>query len=148
MGRMRGTGTLLIVDDDGDLTGMLSRIAEGAGLSTLCLFDGKRVVEIAASEQPDIILLDIELPDADGRDILRALKLGPRTFHIPVFVYSGRSSHIDRIAVLELGADDYLEKPFQAQMLIRRILHGLDKARSATNSRLETPSVRDEEESR
>jgi len=67
---------------------------------------------------------------ADGRDVLKSLKTDHRTSHIPVFVHTGRSDHSDRLAAFALGAEDYFEKPFDLGMLVRRILHRIERQRS------------------
>ncbi len=126
---MHTTTTLLVVEDDDQLLRVLCRVAQAAGLSTIALYDGAKVLSVAAEHRPDAIVLDVGLIGADGRDILRALKTDPRTSHIPVFVHTGRSDHADRVAALELGADDYFEKPFDLGMLVRRIQHRVDKLR-------------------
>lgn len=118
---------VLIVDDDGELARLISQLLQAAGLSTLHLSDGDRVLDLAIEQQPALILLDIGLPRADGRDLLRGLKAHARTFHIPVFIHTGRSNHADRLAALELGADDYIEKPFDPTLLARRIVYRIAK---------------------
>jgi len=118
---------VLVVDDDGALLRLLSRLLDANGLTGIHLSDGDRVLEVAIDQQPDLILLDVGLPSADGRDVLRALKAHPDTFRIPVFVHTGRSSQEDRTAAFELGADDYFEKPFDPHMLTRRIAHRIVK---------------------
>jgi DNA-binding response OmpR family regulator len=120
-------GTALIVDDDLELAKLLTRIARNVDLSTIHLSDGHQVVDVAVDQQPDLILLDVGLPHADGRDLLRDLKAHPRTFRIPVFVHTGRTSQVDRLAALGLGADDYFEKPFDPALLIRRIVRRISK---------------------
>ena len=93
---------------------------------------GSAVLEQAASLAPDVIVLDIEFPDADGRDVLSALKRDVRTMNIPVVVWSGRKGHgSDSRISLELGAEDYVEKN-DAQLLLlklERVLLKLDTSR-------------------
>ncbi len=119
----------MIVDDDALLTSALSRAASDAGLATIVVLDSSRMLELCVAERPDLILLDINMPSFDGRDVLKALKNDPRTKDIPVFIHSARTSHHDRISSFELGADEYLEKPFNPNLLFRRVVHALEKAR-------------------
>jgi len=125
---------LLIVDGDAELGRRLCDLANTMGLLAIVFDDGDRVVDLAADQQPDLILLDLALPRADGRDLLRALKAHPRTFHIPVFVQAGVTAPTDRLAILELGADDYFEKPVDPTILVRRIKNRLRKLHSAGES--------------
>jgi CheY-like chemotaxis protein len=82
---------------------------------------GASTVTTAIEQQPDVIVLDLEFPDADGRDVLAQLKADPRTAHIPVVVWSGRTDHgSDSKITLELGAEDYVEKN-DAQLLLRKL---------------------------
>jgi CheY-like chemotaxis protein len=82
------------------------------------------VCQAAADQKPDIIVLDIHFPDADGRDVLSRLKGDPRTAHIPVVVWSGRDPQSDRRIALDLGAEDYVEKRDPSSLLpkIERVL--------------------------
>jgi DNA-binding response OmpR family regulator len=123
---------ILIVDDDEQLQRLLCRRALAVGLSTTALFDGTRVLEVAVEQRPALILLDVGLPGIDGRDVLKALKSEPLTRHIPVFVHTGRSEHSDRIVAFTLGADDYFEKPFDIDMLMRRILRHIERVRASS----------------
>jgi len=122
---------ILIVDDDATLQAMFWRAMRAAGLEAIALIDGSRAFEVAVEEEPALILLDIEMPDADGRDILRDLKRDPRTKRIPVFMYTGMQSPHDRKICLELGAEKYFEKPFELRALMRRIIYRLGKLGSA-----------------
>ncbi len=120
----------MIVDDDALLTSALSRAAGEVGLATVVVLDSSRMLDLCVAEHPDLILLDINMPSFDGRDVLKALKKDPRTKNIPVFIHSARTSHHDRISSFELGADEYIEKPFNANLLFRRVVHAIDKARA------------------
>jgi CheY-like chemotaxis protein len=118
---------ILIVEDDASLQAILWRATRAASLEAIALLEGSRALEVAADEQPDLILLDIEMPGADGRDILRDLKRDPRTKRIPVFMYTGMQSPHDRRLSLELGAEKYFVKPFELGALMRRIVFRLGK---------------------
>lgn len=122
---------ILLADDSTSIQKIVKRVATRYGHEVIEATVGATVLEIAASVTPDVIVLDIEFPDADGRDILSALKADPRTSQIPVVVWSGRKGHeSDSRISLELGAEDYVEKN-DAQLLLRkldRVLLKLDAA--------------------
>lgn len=121
---------LLIVDDDEGLQALLFRAAEAAGYEVVQVFDGEAALRHAAESRPDLILLDVMMPKLDGRDVLRRLKADPATARIPVIVCSARGEQSDRLVGLELGAHEYLDKPFRLDMLLRRIEYLLWKTRA------------------
>lgn len=126
---MRHPYRVLIVDDDALLLSAMARAAGEAGLVAFATFDGSSALELCSSERPDLVVLDVNLPSSDGRDILKKLKENPETARIPVFVHSARASHHDRIQALELGADDYIEKPFDLVLLFRRVVSAIEKSK-------------------
>src|SRR6185436_15740178 len=119
---------VLLVDDEVLLHRAVARAASAAGIEILHALDGATAVRMAAEDGPNLILLDMNLPDTDGRRVLQALRETPQTASIPVLIFSVRGDHDERISAFELGADDYFEKPFQMDMLRRRIEHHLFKA--------------------
>jgi DNA-binding response OmpR family regulator len=122
-------GHLLVVDDDESLQHMLERMAVKAGFEVSQAFDGETAVKVAAATRPDCILLDVTMPRLDGRDVLKRLKADPATASIPVIMFSARGEHSDRLVGLELGADDYVEKPFNMDMLLRKVEYRVWKHR-------------------
>jgi DNA-binding response OmpR family regulator len=121
---------ILVVDDDAAFQAAFERHARKLGFLVDKAFDGDAGVSMAHSEKPDVILLDVILPGVDGRDALKRLKADDSTRHIPVVMYSARGGHSDRRLGLELGADEYIDKPFDADMLLRRLEHLVWKKRS------------------
>jgi two-component system, OmpR family, KDP operon response regulator KdpE len=119
---------VLIADDDEDVQKAIKRSAARAGYEVLQVYDGLAVLDRAKEEQPDVILLDVTMPGADGRDVLRQLKLDPATERIPVLICSGRTDQTDRIVGLGLGAEDYVNKPFAADELMRKIAKLIEKS--------------------
>jgi CheY-like chemotaxis protein len=121
---------ILFADDDPGVQRALKRLAEKNGFELVPVLAGADVYEAALSCRPDLIVLDIHFPDADGRDVLSRLKADPRTSGIPVVVWSGRDPHSDRRISLELGAEDYVEKREPATLLpkIERVLLRLRNA--------------------
>lgn len=112
---------ILVIDDDVKLQSVVKRAAEAAGLEVVQAFDGPPGLAFAAADRFDLILLDINMPTMDGRDVLKRLKANSTTADVPVLVYSGRHSQHDRVVALELGAADYIEKPFESGALARKI---------------------------
>lgn len=109
---------VLIVDDDKKLQDLLKEYLEGYGLKILSCFDGAGVVELIQKEKPDVVILDIMLPDKDGLEILREVR---KSLEVPVIMLTARGEDTDRIVGLELGADDYLPKPFNPRELLARM---------------------------
>jgi DNA-binding response OmpR family regulator len=124
---VRRQARILIVDDDALLVSSLSRAAIQAGFAVSTSLDGSHALELCFEEHPDLVLLDVNLPSTDGRDILKKLKTHPVTAGILVFVHSARASQHDRILALELGADDFLEKPFDPTLMFRRIVTAIER---------------------
>jgi len=112
---------ILLADDDDAVHAAVRRVASKFGHELISVNRGSTVVEQAIQTSPDVIVLDIEFPDADGRDLLAALKRDPRTAHIPVLVWSGRRANTsDSRIALDLGAEDYVEKS-DAQLMLRKL---------------------------
>ncbi|MBT3255848.1 MAG: response regulator [Deltaproteobacteria bacterium] len=109
---------VLIVDDDQKLRALLTEYLTEFGFQTATLPDGRRVLSAIKTENPHIVLLDIMLPHKDGFDILREIRTA---FTVPVIMLTARGEDADRIVGLELGADDYLPKPFNPRELLARI---------------------------
>ena len=123
---------ILLADDNRAIQEVVKRIAERRGHQVVQAVTGSSTLAVAIETQPDVIVLDMAFPDADGRDVLRKLKLEPRTAHIPVVVWSGRDGHgSDSRISLDLGAEDFVEKT-DAQLLLlklERVLLRLDERR-------------------
>ena len=109
---------ILIVDDDEKLRKLLREYLEGYGFKVLMLSDGTFVIKTIQKEYPDLIILDIMLPKKDGLDVLKTIR---SKSSIPVIMLTAKGEEADRIVGLELGADDYLPKPFNPRELLARI---------------------------
>lgn len=118
---------ILVVEDDRDLQRLFRDMLGKNGYRVEQAFDGRTGLEAALAEPPDLILLDIMLPELDGRDVLAELKKSDLTRDVPVIVISARGAQADRRVALELGADDYLDKPFSTRMLLSRLAYKLEK---------------------
>jgi DNA-binding response OmpR family regulator len=110
--------TILVVDDEKTLRDMLEYNLRREGFAVLTAADGAQAVQIAADEHPDLIILDIMLPAMSGFDVVRAVR---RHATVPILMLSAREEEIDKVLGLELGADDYLTKPFSLRELLARV---------------------------
>jgi DNA-binding response OmpR family regulator len=115
------TKKIVLVEDDVDLHALLKYNLEKEGFQLVGSHTGKGVVELCAREKPDLIILDIMLPDADGLDICKRLRSRPESQAVPLIFITARASETDRIVGLELGANDYIVKPFFVREVIARI---------------------------
>src|SRR5689334_22777066 len=111
---------ILIIEDEKDLAELLSFNLEKEGFATSCCFDGNSGLETALSEIPDLVLLDLMLPGIMGTEVCKALRKDPRTVRIPVLMVTAKSDEIDRVVGFEVGADDYIVKPFSMRELTLR----------------------------
>src|SRR5690242_5975029 len=112
---------IAVIEDDADLYALVKYNLEKEGFAVVGSQTGRGVVELFRRERPDLILLDIMLPDSDGLEICKAIRQHPELAHIPVIFLTARASETDRIVGLELGANDYIVKPFFVRELIARI---------------------------
>ena len=112
---------VLIVEDDEDILQLLTFNIESAGYDVMTAADGFEGLTLARRHQPNLILLDIMLPGLDGFEVCKELKRKPETAETPIVMLTARSEEVDRIVGLELGADDYVVKPFSPRELLLRI---------------------------
>ncbi len=128
---------VLIVEDEADIRDLLSFNLEREGFATLEAEDGHKGIELAKQHKPDIILLDVMMPGKDGFQVCRELERKSETANIPIIMLTAKGEEIDRIVGLELGADDYVVKPFSVRELILRIRAILRRKEQA----LQAPSL-------
>jgi two-component system alkaline phosphatase synthesis response regulator PhoP len=112
--------TILIVDDERDIVDMLKYNLEKEGYRVLAAPDGKKALEMAM-KVPDLVLLDVMMPELDGWEVARRLRGEKKTSEIPIVFLTARTSEVDEIVGLELGADDYIVKPISLPKLMARI---------------------------
>lgn len=112
---------ILVVEDERDLADLLSYNLSREGYSVDIAATGTAALERIRERKPDLVLLDLMLPDVPGTDVCRRVKGDPTTQHIPVVMVTARSEEIDRIVGFELGADDYVTKPFSVRELLLRV---------------------------
>lgn len=115
------TQRILIVDDDKHLVRLLKAYLEQAGLTTLTAYDGEEAQHIIRREHPDFLILDLMLPGRDGWEITRWIRGDPHLASIPILMLTARVEDVDKILGLELGADDYLTKPFNPREVVARV---------------------------
>ncbi len=129
---------VLIVEDDADIRLLLQLTLQAAGFEVLGCEEGWDGLRLAQQRAPDLIVLDLTLPDSDGFEICRELKRKSETRDIPVLMLTARAEEVDRIVGLELGADDYVTKPFSPRELTLRIKAILKRgtAEAAERSRI------------
>jgi len=112
---------VVLIEDDSDLYSLIQYNLEKEGFAMAGSQTGKGALELCRRERPDLVILDIMLPDSDGLEICKGIRANPELAHIPVIFLTARASETDRIVGLELGANDYIVKPFFVRELIARI---------------------------
>ncbi|MEK7841084.1 MAG: response regulator [Deltaproteobacteria bacterium] len=112
---------ILVVDDETDILTLLEYNLEKAGFKVISADDGPDAIDITKRERPDLIILDIMLPSMEGTEVCKILKSGDATRHIPIIMLTAKGEEVDRIVGFELGADDYITKPFSPRELILRV---------------------------
>jgi two-component system alkaline phosphatase synthesis response regulator PhoP len=110
--------TILVVDDEPKITRLARDYLEQSGYKVIIASDGLAALQAARSEHPDLVVLDLMLPKMDGLDVCRSLR---RTSAVPIIMLTARSEEADRLIGLELGADDYITKPFSPRELVARV---------------------------
>ena len=112
---------ILVVEDEKDIAELVEYHLRQSGFPVIVASDGASALERVKKSNPTLIILDLMLPDMDGKDICRTLKSDPHTRGIPVLMLTARAEEIDRIVGFELGADDYVTKPFSPRELVLRV---------------------------
>jgi DNA-binding response OmpR family regulator len=110
--------TILVVDDEPKITQLVRDYLERAGFRVLVAFDGKRALSLAKTEKPDMVVLDLGLPQLDGLDFTREFR---KSSNAPIIMLTARAEESDKLIGLELGADDYMTKPFSPKELVARV---------------------------
>lgn len=128
---------ILVVDDEPDALELVAFNLKNAGLEVLTADDGETALQQARAHQPDLILLDLMLPEVDGLEVCKILRRDPATSAIPIIMVTAKAAEMDRVLGLELGADDYVTKPFSPRELVLRVKNLLRRRQAA-----ETPSER------
>ena len=114
-------GTILVIDDEKDLIELLSYNLGKEGYDVIVAHDGQSGLDVVKKHRPDLVVLDIMMPGLDGLQVCQRLRADPRTGRIPIIMLTAKATETDRIVGLELGADDYVTKPFSPREVIARL---------------------------
>ena len=138
----RDQKTILIVDDEQPIREILVYNLKKEGYNTIEASDGVTALNIALEQYPDLILLDIMLPKMDGLSVCKRIK---NSYNVPILMLTAKDSEIDKILGLELGADDYITKPFSVRELIARVKANLRKVENMSMAKLENDNSKKKE---
>lgn len=130
---------VLVVDDDREIVRLVRGYLEQAGYEVLAAYDGQTAVQTLRSERLDLLVLDLMLPDRDGWDITRTIRADVALAHMPILMLTARADDVDKIIGLELGADDYVTKPFNPREVVARVRALLRRA--GAGPRATTPTL-------
>ena len=133
---------ILVVDDEPDAIELIRFNLKASGYEVLTAEDGEEALAKARKFSPDMILLDVMLPEIDGLEVCKILRLDPATASLPIIMLTAKASEIDRVLGLEFGADDYVTKPFSPRELMLRV-RNLLKRKESSKEEVERFQVRD-----
>ncbi|HZL33660.1 MAG TPA: response regulator transcription factor [Tepidisphaeraceae bacterium] len=123
-------GTILVIDDEKDLIEMLQYNLEREGYDVIAAHDGQSGLEVATKHRPDLVVLDLMMPGIDGLQVCQRLRSDPKASRMPIIMLTAKATEADRIVGLELGADDYITKPFSPREVVARVKAVLRRAAS------------------
>lgn len=129
---------ILVVDDEHNIVDILKVNLEREGYTVIAAYDGLQALEAATSQKPDLVLLDCMLPKLDGFDVCRKLR---QQTNIPILMLTAKSEEIDKVLGLELGADDYITKPFSVREVLARVKAQLRRVTFVENTQEETSKI-------
>ena len=119
---------ILVADDEKDIVELVAYNLEQEGFSITKAFNGRRAMEMIRSHRPDLVILDLMMPEIPGMEVCRMIRNNKETADIPVIMLTAKSDQLDKILGLEMGADDYITKPFHVRELIARVKSVLRRA--------------------
>lgn len=134
---------ILIVDDEEDILGLIDFHSRQQGYKTITSPSGETALKLARNEQPDLLILDLMLPGIGGLDVCRLLKSDESTSHIPIIMLTAKGEEADIVKGLEMGADDYVTKPFSPKVLMARVKSVIRRKDEAQKSGSETYTYRE-----
>ena len=114
-------GTILVIDDEKDLIELVRYNLEKEGFDVIAATDGQSGLEVVRKHRPDLVVLDLMMPGLDGLQVCQRLRSDPRSGRIPVIMLTAKATEADRVVGLELGADDYITKPFSPREVVARV---------------------------
>ncbi len=130
----QGARRILVVEDDQDIAELIAHHLGKAGYESEVVHTGDTVLSLVQDKQPSLIILDLMLPGQNGLDICRAIRADPRSTNVPIIIVTAKTEETDRIIGLEVGADDYVTKPFSPKELISRVGAVLRRANRVNNT--------------
>ena len=136
--------TILVVDDEQNIVDLLVFNLQKEGYDTIVANDGITAVDMALKEKPDLILLDVMIPKLDGISVCKKIRYALNISNMPILMVSAKDTESDKIVGLEMGADDYITKPFQIREVMARIKANLRKAELNTNMEMYQNSKQDD----
>ena len=125
---------ILVVDDDHDIVRLIKAYLERAGYLVMSAYDGETALHILRRDHPDLLVLDLMLPDRDGWDLTRLIRANPSLAEVPIIMLTARVEDSDKIVGLEIGADDYITKPFNPREVVARVRALLRRSQVGTRS--------------
>jgi CheY-like chemotaxis protein len=142
MADSRATPLILVADDDANLRKILCLFLKGAHYETVEAANGREALQLARSQRPDAVLMDIAMPLLDGFEVCRMLKDDPETRRIPVVICTAKNRKEDLVAAIRAGAEDYIIKPFTKETVLSKVQKAVQTRSSASSTRLLTPVER------
>jgi phosphate regulon transcriptional regulator PhoB len=125
---------IIIIDDEKDIIELIAYNLENEGFSVLKAFDGEAALRMIKSKKPDLAILDLMLPGINGIDVCKSVRANPEISGLPIIMLTAKTDEIDKIIGLELGADDYMTKPFSVKELMARVRTVLRRSQAAQKS--------------
>ncbi|SEM25544.1 two-component system, OmpR family, alkaline phosphatase synthesis response regulator PhoP [Syntrophus gentianae] len=129
-----GKKRILVVDDEKDIVELVAFNLEREGLAVQRAFDGEKALQLIGEEKPDLLILDLMLPGLSGLDVCRIVRQQEKTETLPIIMLTAKGEPLDKILGLEMGADDYITKPFDVRELIARVRAVLRRSNQRTDS--------------
>ncbi len=126
---------VLVVDDEPDAVEVIEFNLKQAGFDVITAPDGEEALRKARAKSPDLIVLDVMLPELDGFEVCKVLRRDPATAGVPIIMLTAKAAEVDRVVGLELGADDYVTKPFSPRELVLRVRKLLERGRNQPGKR-------------
>ncbi|HEU5072056.1 MAG TPA: response regulator transcription factor [Verrucomicrobiae bacterium] len=131
LSRRRVKQKILVVDDEPEAVELVEFNLKGAGYEVATAGDGAEALNKARRIQPNLVILDVMMPEIDGMEVCKLLRRDPATSSIPIIMLTAKASEVDRVLGLELGADDYVVKPFSPRELVLRVKKLLERGKKA-----------------
>ncbi|MGH8058264.1 MAG: response regulator [Candidatus Entotheonellia bacterium] len=139
---------VLVIDDEADIVGLVRYHLEKAGMQCVGGMDGSQALGLVREHRPDLLILDLMLPGLEGLEICRQLRRDATTAHLPIIMLTARAEEVDRVVGLEVGADDYVVKPFSPRELVARIKAILRRAQEPIDTALQRIGALEVDEAR